>query len=139
PVNGQQRYRMLETVREFAAERLASSGEDAAVREMHAAYFATMADGRLRFPDYFAADPGILADVDADIANLRSALAWVAGNGPAETGLALEQGLGLASIFIGYQEEALMWLDRFMQGTGPASGELYKRALIARSMVVRHR
>jgi predicted ATPase/DNA-binding XRE family transcriptional regulator len=138
-VNDQQRFRMLETVREFAEGQLVSSDEEAAVRDAHAAYFATVADGRLKFPDYFAEDPAILAEVEADIPNLRSALEWVVENGPAETGLALAHGLGLVAIFIGYQAEALMWLDRFLDRDGSAPGDLHTRTLIVRSMVVRHR
>ena len=37
-------YGMLETIREFAQERLALSGEEAAIREAHAAYFLGLAE-----------------------------------------------------------------------------------------------
>jgi non-specific serine/threonine protein kinase len=130
---------MLETLREFAMEELRANGEETAARNAHAAYFATVADGRLRFPDYYAEDPVILAEIEADMSNLRSALEWVADRGPAETGLALAHGLGLVAIFLGYQAEALMWLDRFLEQDGPDGGELRTRTLIVRSMVVRHR
>jgi predicted ATPase/DNA-binding CsgD family transcriptional regulator len=42
--DGEPRYRMLETVREFGLERLARSGEEAATRERHAAWCLTMAE-----------------------------------------------------------------------------------------------
>ena len=35
---GEPRYRMLETVREFAAKRLAEAGEEVVIRERHAAW-----------------------------------------------------------------------------------------------------
>src|SRR5262249_19871548 len=41
---GTTRYRMLETIRDFAAERLAASGEEARVRDRHADCFAEFAE-----------------------------------------------------------------------------------------------
>ena len=38
------RYGMLETIREFALEQLAASGEEAALRQAHAAYFLRLAE-----------------------------------------------------------------------------------------------
>ncbi len=38
------RYQMLETVREFALEQLAASGDEAALREVHAAYFLALSE-----------------------------------------------------------------------------------------------
>ena len=42
--DGTVRYRMLETIREFAEERLVASGEAEAVRKQHAAYFMNFAE-----------------------------------------------------------------------------------------------
>ena len=42
--DGEPRYRMLETIREYGLERLADSGEIAAVRAAHAAYFLELAE-----------------------------------------------------------------------------------------------
>jgi len=53
-VGGEVRYRMLETIRAYALERLADSGELDAVRDAHAAYhleLAERAEPRLRGPD----------------------------------------------------------------------------------------
>ena len=38
------RYRLLETVRAYAAERLAEAGEEKRVRDAHAAYFLDLAE-----------------------------------------------------------------------------------------------
>ena len=42
--DGEPRYLMLETVREFGLERLAASGEEAAIRAAHAAYCLALAE-----------------------------------------------------------------------------------------------
>jgi len=136
---GQSRYRMLETVREFAAEQLAASGEEAPVRHAHAAYFTSVAAVSLRFPDMWISDPIILAQIHADIANLREAMEWVAVHGPAESGLVIALGVGLAAIFLGNQEEALAWIDRFLTPDRGYRVEQRVGALIVRSMLRRHR
>jgi non-specific serine/threonine protein kinase len=69
------RYRMLETVREYARERLQQCGEEEAARAGHLAYFLRLAEEagpNLRGPNPEAA----LAQLDAEIDNFRAALAW---------------------------------------------------------------
>ncbi|MDQ2653344.1 MAG: tetratricopeptide repeat protein [Chloroflexota bacterium] len=70
------RIRMLETIREFASERLAASGEEEAARAAHASYFlgyAERCDEELGSPR-----PGAtLASMRADEENLRAALDWL--------------------------------------------------------------
>jgi predicted ATPase/DNA-binding SARP family transcriptional activator len=69
------RYRMLETIREYALERLADSGEAEAVRDRHSAYYLALVralDGRLCSGEQKAA----LARMEAEIANIRLALEW---------------------------------------------------------------
>jgi tetratricopeptide (TPR) repeat protein len=69
------RYRMLETVRQYALERLNDAGEAEAARDRHLAHFAALAD---------AADNGLvgpdlgkfLTGLKADNENLLAALAW---------------------------------------------------------------
>jgi non-specific serine/threonine protein kinase len=70
------RFSMLETIREFGWERLAASGEDAAVRERHAAWCLALAE--MAEPDFLAgrAQTVWLARLDAELDNLRAALAW---------------------------------------------------------------
>ncbi len=88
------RYAMLETVREFGLERLRASGEEAAVRDAHAAQFLQLAE---REWEALASEldserwTGRLA-VEHD--NLRAALAWLADTGSTEQGLRLSGALG---------------------------------------------
>ncbi|MDQ6795311.1 MAG: tetratricopeptide repeat protein [Chloroflexota bacterium] len=69
------RYRMLETVRQYARDRLAATGEAVALRDRHLAFFlalAVQAGPALIGPKMLPA----LARLDAEIDNLRAALEW---------------------------------------------------------------
>ena len=82
------RYRMLETIREFARERLEASGEERAVRAAHAAYVVTVVEAavaRLFSPEYEHA----AARLDADLDNVRAALTWLHEAGEPDAGLRL--------------------------------------------------
>jgi tetratricopeptide (TPR) repeat protein len=80
---GNRRYRMLETIREFAAQRLAESGEVDLVHTRHRDHYLALAE---------AAEPELLgpdedrwrARLTADQDNLRAALAWSRDHGDAE-------------------------------------------------------
>jgi predicted ATPase len=69
------RYRMQETVREYAREKLREHGEEEAAHAGHLAYFLRLAEAagpKLRGPDPEAT----LAQLEAEIDNFRAALAW---------------------------------------------------------------
>src|SRR5262249_3183150 len=74
--DGSRRYRLLETIREFAVDRLMASDEVLAVRHRHAAYFvglAELADPKLRGPDHLKWSTRLEVEHD----NLTAALAWL--------------------------------------------------------------
>jgi predicted ATPase/class 3 adenylate cyclase len=72
PAVTSRRYRLLETIRMFAAERLAESGEAAATATAHCDYFLSVAETTAAH--LTGADQGSwLARLDADQANLRHA------------------------------------------------------------------
>ena len=78
-------YRLLETVRHYAAERLAERGELAATRRAHAARFLALAEEAE--PQLTGAAQGRgLARLEAEHDNLRAALAWLREHGTAEVG-----------------------------------------------------
>jgi predicted ATPase/class 3 adenylate cyclase len=81
PGGGALRYRLLETIRQFAAEKLAQTGPGAATATAaaHCAHYLAVAETAARHltgPD----QGGWLAKLDADQANLRRAAAHAAGN-----------------------------------------------------------
>jgi predicted ATPase/DNA-binding CsgD family transcriptional regulator len=79
--DGRARFRMLETVREYALERLeASGGEAGPARRSHAAYYLTMAEEGE--PELWGTGQAAwAARLDAELDNLRAAMAWCAGPG----------------------------------------------------------
>ncbi len=91
---GEMRFGMLETIREFAAEQLAGSGEEAAVRDRHAAHFVALAErAELQLE---LTDQGLwLGHLDRDADNIRAALDWLLERRAAELGLRLTSALKL--------------------------------------------
>jgi hypothetical protein len=89
------RYRLLETIRLFAAERLAEAGdgEAAAVAAAHCAHFLAVAEAAAAY--LTGPEQGKwLARLDADQANLRRAAGYAAGR-PDGTALVLRLGAAL--------------------------------------------
>src|SRR5829696_7639284 len=84
---GEPRFVMLETIHEFARERLQASGEGEEVRRVHAEYFLGLAEGaepELRGAQQLAC----LERLEAEHDNMRAALTWSLENEP-ETALRL--------------------------------------------------
>ncbi len=77
---GASRFRMLSTIREYASERLEAGGEAEVIRERHARYFLALAEEArvgLTGPEQAT----WLDRLEADQANLRSALEWLCERG----------------------------------------------------------
>jgi len=74
-VAGEPRFTMLETIREYALERLEGSGEAEALRQRHAAYFLDLAE-RAAPQLHRAEQQTWLARLEAEHDNLRAALIW---------------------------------------------------------------
>jgi predicted ATPase/class 3 adenylate cyclase len=95
PAGGTLRYRLLETIRLYAAERLAeaSGGEAAAAADAHCAHFLAVAEAAA--PYLTGPEQGRwLARLDADQANLRRA-AQHAAEDPDGTAVVLRLGVAL--------------------------------------------
>jgi predicted ATPase/DNA-binding SARP family transcriptional activator len=83
--DGTTRYRMLETVRLYALEKLHRSGEEAEVRRRHFAWYHGLTEASQRDPDS-SDEIAWFARFDAEIDNLRSALQWGIGQAGDPTG-----------------------------------------------------
>ncbi|HET7090226.1 MAG TPA: tetratricopeptide repeat protein, partial [Anaerolineae bacterium] len=134
--NGETRYRMLETIREYAREQLLAAGEEARVRGEHLDFFvriAEEAEPRL----YDAGQVAWMDRLEAEHDNLRAALAWSLGGGQAgaETGLRLAGALGHFWFVRGYWSEGREWLERTLakagSGVSTRAKALYRAGFIA--------
>ena len=94
------RYRLLETIRGYAADRLAEAGEADAVRLRHGAVYLGLAE---REHD--------LAVLSGEHDNFRAALEWALGRED-KTGPRLVTALGGFWLARGFYEEGRSWLER---------------------------
>jgi predicted ATPase/class 3 adenylate cyclase len=109
--DGAARYRLLETLRQYAQETPAAHGGAEAVRARHAAYYLALAERaapELEGPRQRA----WLDRLEAELDNLRQALRWSqAEGGRAEAGLRLATALGHLWRLRGHQREGREWLE----------------------------
>jgi non-specific serine/threonine protein kinase len=78
-VDGQGRYRLLETMRLFAADRLREAGEERELRRRHAAWYYALAT-RDDLPWWTAWEAEVVDVLDAERANLEAALSFYAAS-----------------------------------------------------------
>jgi predicted ATPase/class 3 adenylate cyclase/DNA-binding CsgD family transcriptional regulator len=106
---GRTRYRLLETVRQYALEKLGESGEADSVRARHRDYYTALA-ALLDSPagtDYEQR----IEQADLEIDNLRAAFSWSRENSDTELALALASSLQPLWQARGRLREGLTWFD----------------------------
>lgn len=103
------RFALLETVREFAHERLTANERDELGRR-HAEHFVAAAEA-LAGTQSWPANPETFGKLDDDSVNLRAALTWTRSTGHSE--LALRLGIALSRYWIdrGHHHDACTWLQ----------------------------
>ncbi len=107
---GEPRFFMLETIREYALERLEESGEAGEIARLHGAYYLPMVE---------AAEPLLsgpqqaewFTRLEAEHDNLRAALRWSLQNDGAETALRMERVLWRFWEVRGHVSEGLQWIE----------------------------
>ena len=120
------RYRLLEPVRQYAWERLATSGEEAMLRSHHAAHYLALAE-RVE-PLLAGPEQGAWLDyLDREYDNLRAALEWATTQGGADLALRLGGALWRFWSIRGPSGEGRDWLARVLARAGP-TGDLATRA-----------
>jgi predicted ATPase/class 3 adenylate cyclase/DNA-binding CsgD family transcriptional regulator len=107
--SGRTRYRLLETVRQYALEKLGESGEANDARTRHRDHYMAVAEvlNYPQRPDYL----GHLERIDADIDNLRAAFAWSLEAGDVESALRVASSMFPVWQDGGRNGEGLAWLE----------------------------
>jgi predicted ATPase/class 3 adenylate cyclase len=112
------RYTLLQTVRQYAGEKLLDAGEAEAVRARHRAWYLGLAEQAL--PELEGHDQKRWADrLEDEHDNLRAALAWSAAN-PADSPALLRLAAVLGKFWRrrGYNREAIGWLELAVARSG---------------------
>ena len=110
PPEGEVRYRMLESVRQYAQERLFEAGEGEVLRDRHAAYFAAFmqeAEKGLWGPEMALWTGRLSQEMD----NFRAALEWTVERNP-DLALVIAGKLFIARGFRYSLSEARRWLEQ---------------------------
>lgn len=136
-VDGRARYTMLEPIREFGLERLASTNDDASTRNRHAAYFLSVAE----WSDWAWAmgplDGGPrLARLDTETPNIRAALGWLRQSGNHTDLLRMASSLGGLWILIGHPREGIAWIEPSIDAAAGIPDGIRARALATLSWCV---
>jgi predicted ATPase/class 3 adenylate cyclase len=132
-------YRLLETSRQYALDKLVSSSEAQRFRSKHSEWFAdlaeTGAEAMLGGPDQTHWFDRIGSELD----NFRTALAWSLGDGDPALGLRLGAALSRFWEVRGHWSEGLGWLEDALAGAPDAEDGLRGRALVAASFLAFYR
>jgi predicted ATPase/DNA-binding XRE family transcriptional regulator len=122
---GEPRFRMLETIREYVLEQLTASGELEALRQRHTDYFLMLAEGA----EAHAFGKEQIAWFDQLEVELDNVRAVLARSLESETGLRLAAALGWFFSERTHWNEGFSWLERMIEANPSAPASLRAKAL----------
>ena len=137
---GRVRYRYLETLREYAGQRLEESGQGETFRQCHVGYFLALVEAAA--PRWWG--PGQrawLEHMERELDNCRAALRWLLDH---PTAPAVEQGLRLIGALFGFwltrgpRQELRSWLAAFLTLPGPRRPTVARAQALNQAAVVAH-
>ena len=140
-VLGRERYRMLDTIRDYAAGRLAYAEESAVFQARLCDYILRTAEDRLAVgmagsPVPWAVRVGWSRRYDADACNVSQALSWYLARADAETGMRVCVAVSPRWIAWGSFAEGSEWLDSFLALDAPGVDPRVRgAALVARAQL----
>jgi len=126
---GEPRFSMLETIREYAHERLGTSGEAETVGRGHARFFAALADTKSQgrghgvpVPEHvYRTNPQWIEWLDLERANLTAALAWLIEDRETETAVQLLQSIWRLWLVRGPLRDGQLWTEEVLAMEGVES------------------
>ena len=127
--DGEPRFTMLETVSEYATERLEQSGEAEFIQRQHANYFLALAEAA-ELHRYTATQGLWLLRLDADHDNMRAALAWSqTATASMDIGERLAGALQWFWYIRRYKSEGRAWFERVLQQSTSAAAPARAKVL----------
>ena len=133
---GEPRFRMLETIREFAWERLAASEDEEETRRRHAMWCLEFAR-RHNVYDRSRDEVRLRLDrLETEHDNMRAAMAWLIASGAVENALALGSQLERLWVLRGPAREGRDWLERALAAASEHPTSPAIRGLAAQSASV---
>jgi len=130
------RYGMLETVREYAREKLREGGEEEPARQQHLLFFLRLAE-EAREALFGPGQEAALAALEAEHDNLRAALEWAPAAAP-ERFLRLAEALWPFWEARGYLFEGRQHLRAALQASGPPDRPARAQALLGAARLALH-
>jgi tetratricopeptide (TPR) repeat protein len=127
------RFRLLEPVRQYAAERLELSGDAERTRQSHAEYYREL--GEALGAQWSRRDPARLARLEAEHGNVRAALRWMIDRGDVEPALQLAGATASLWLERGFGSEGRAWLRETLALPAQANSVARARALIYASVL----
>jgi predicted ATPase/Tfp pilus assembly protein PilF/DNA-binding XRE family transcriptional regulator len=132
--DGEQRLVLLETIHEYARERLAASGEQAVLEAVHARYYLALAE--TAEPHLNGAQQGHwLAVLETEHDNLRAVLRWAIARGEPEVGLRVAATVARFWEVRGYLTEGRGWLQTLLARPEEQPPSLTARAARAKALL----
>jgi predicted ATPase/transcriptional regulator with XRE-family HTH domain len=133
---GEPRFRMLEMIREFAAETLAASAEGHAIHRLCAEYYVGLVQAAAS--ELGGRRQAIWLDrLEAEYDNLRAVQRWTLTTGAPDLALPLAAALWRFWDVRGHWSEALTWLEALLAHPGAAAPTLARaHALLAAARLI---
>ena len=124
------RYRLLETIRVYALEKLREAGEATRLRDRHLDLFLARSEEAM--PKQFEAYQQLWLNwLEAEHDDLRAALSWALESKRIETGLRLASALTYFWEIHSYVQEGLGWMERLLAAADECvSLEVHVKALV---------
>jgi predicted ATPase/class 3 adenylate cyclase len=120
--DGESRFLMLETIREYASQQLEERGEADELRHRHAESVLTLVQSEADLMG--ECGPRLLRQMDAERDNLRAALDYLLATGETDAALTLVEVVWPFWLFRGYLEEGRRWVERAVSQSSDTPSKL---------------
>jgi non-specific serine/threonine protein kinase len=133
-IDGELRYRFLDVIRRYAAERLAASAEDPELYRRHADWYQALAvEGESQL--FGPMSQHWLRKLGPERDNVRSALRWLVDSGDIEAALHFAASFWRFWSRLGYASEGLGWVRRLLEQPSNTPPRLRIKLLAAAAML----